>query len=223
MDNSQDTFQRPDQEGWGIASDGHPWHDDCALHSGARFSIQQGLGFVDTLTAGTDLDLWMGESYADMMVSADFQVFTYWRGHPQRCARLLGRVTDAHHFLVFAINFGNSTLQLWGNQNEHWWMLEQVPMPAFRIHQWYHARLLVVGTLAAGKVWPDGALEPDWQIVGGQAVLTAGMGGLRTTYSRVLWANFSVQAVSSLTDHPTNSINYPEEYMSRMNINAVQE
>lgn len=199
MDSSQDTFQRPDQDDWGIASDGHCWYDDRSLHPGAFCSIRQGLGYVDTLTGGTDLDLWMGEDAPNALISADFQVLNYWRGFPQRCARLLGRVTDAHHFLVFAINFDNSTMQLWVNQDDHWWMLKQVRAPAFHTHLWYHARLLLLGTQAAGKVWSGSTKEPDWQIVGSQKALTTGMGGLRTTYSQVYWANFSVRAVTTNT------------------------
>src|SRR5690348_8205851 len=106
-----DTFQRPDQEGWGTASDGHLWLDDGPEHPGASISIEGGVGYVDTLTANTDLDQWLGEPAADVLISADFQVLEYWRGHTQRCARLLGRVQSGHQFLVFAINFGNSTLQ----------------------------------------------------------------------------------------------------------------
>jgi hypothetical protein len=202
MTTSLDTFQRPDQENWGIASDGHPWYDDRDLHPGGRFYIRQGLGYVDTLTAETDLDLWMGDRSPDALISADFQVLNYWHGHPQRGARLLGRVTDAHHFVVFAINFSNSTLQLWVNQNNHWWMLQQVRAAAFHTQQWYHARLLLAGTRVAGKVWPGGASEPDWQIAGSQSALTAGMGGLRTTYSQVYWANFSVQPITMDTSPP---------------------
>lgn len=194
-----DTFQRPDQEGWGVASDGHLWFDDASEHPGAITSIRQGVGYVDTLTANTDLDQWLGDSAADALISADFQVLEYWRGQTQRCARLLGRVVDGHQFLVFAINFGNSTLQIWVNDREQWWKIEQVEMPPFRTHQWYRAQFLLVGPLACGKVWPVGAAEPEWQIKGSQNALTSGMGGLRTTYARVYWANFSVRAVTTTT------------------------
>lgn len=66
-----DTFERPDQNGWGTASDGHRWVDDSAEHPGALASITQGCGYVDTLTAGTDLDQWMGERSTDALISAD--------------------------------------------------------------------------------------------------------------------------------------------------------
>jgi hypothetical protein len=149
---------------------------------------------VDTLTANTDLDQWMGETYTDALISADFCVLEYWRGQPQRCARLLGRVKDGHHFLVFAINFGTSTLQLWINTNEQWSMLQQVRVSPFDTQQWYHAQLLLIGPQAYGKVWAIGTTEPNWQIIGRQNRLASGMGGLRTTYARVSWANFQVQA-----------------------------
>jgi hypothetical protein len=202
---SMDNYFRPDEPEWNPASDGNTWFDDRTTYPGASTSISNNTGFVDTFTAATDRDEWMGGTYADQLISADFEVLQFGQDNFQHGPRLLGRITDGHHFIDFAINYATSTLQLWSNKAEVWTLLAQVNVPKFNVNQWYHAKLLTVGTASFGKVWAFGTTEPDWMISGTQTGLTTGMGGLRTTFADAYWANFSVQAVTSITGKVTDS------------------
>ncbi len=194
---SADTFVRADQDGWKQASDGHMWMNDSDRYKGAFVSIKDNKGFVDTYTAATDRDEWIGEVYTDQLVSADFNVLQFGQDSFQHGARLLGRIMDGHHFINFAINYATSTLQLWVNNNENWYMMKQVKAPKFVTGQWYHAKLLTIGDTSYGKVWVFGAQEPGWQISGSQKSLKSGMGGVRSTFCKVYWSNFKSQAVLS--------------------------
>jgi hypothetical protein len=202
---SMDTYFRPDQTGWNPASDGNTWIDDSSRYPGASVSIKSNQGFIDTFTAATDRDEWMGATYGDQMISADFDVLQFGQDAFQHGARLLADVTDTHHFIDFAINYATSTLQLWVNNNENWTMLKQVSVPKFITGQWYHSRLLVVGTLVYGKVWAYGTAEPNWSIQATQNSLHSGMGGTRSTFCDIYWANFTVQGLTTITGKVTNS------------------
>jgi hypothetical protein len=191
---SEDNFIRPDQNGWNTASDGHIWMNDSQRYPGAVTAIKGNKGFVDTFTAATDRDEWTGEVYTDQLVSADFTVLEFGQDAFQHGARLLGRVTDGHHFINFVVNYATSTLQLWVNNAENWKMMKQVKMPRFLTNQWYHAKLLIVGNMAYGKVWPFNTPEPDWQISGEQKALKSGRGGVRSTFCKVYWSNFKSQS-----------------------------
>jgi hypothetical protein len=203
---SMDTYFRPDQTGWNPASDGNTWLDDSSRYPGASVTISGNQGFIDTFTAATDRDEWMGTSYTDELVSADFEVLQFGQDSFQHGARLLARVTDTHHFIDFAINYATSTLQLWVNNNEAWTMLNQINVPAFSTGQWYHAKLQVVGTGVYGKVWASGTPEPtNWQIVASQSQLLAGQGGSRSTFCNIYWDNFTVQGLTSIKGKVTNA------------------
>ena len=202
---SMDTYFRPDQPGWNPASDGNTWLDDSARYTGASASIQGNQGFINTFTAATDRDEWMGGTYADQLVSGDFDVLQFGQDAFQHGARLLGRITDGHHFIDFAINYATSTLQLWVNNNENWFMMKQVSVPKFITGQWYHAKLLTVGAVSYGKVWAFGAPEPNWQISGSQGSLKSGMGGTRSTFCNIYWNNFQTQGVTTIIGKVTNS------------------
>ncbi len=203
---SMDTYFRPDQTGWNPASDGNTWLDDSARYTGASASIKGNQGFIDTFTAATDRDEWMGATYTDEQISADFEVLQFGQDAFQHGARLLSRVTDGHHFIDYAINYATSTLQLWVNNNENWWMMSQVSVPKFNTGQWYHAKLLSVGTMSYGKVWAYGTQEPNWMISGSQGgALPSGMGGTRSTFCDIYWANFTVQGVTTISGKVTTS------------------
>lgn len=203
---SMDTFFRPNQTGLNPASDGNTWIDDSSRYPGASASINNNQGYIDTFTAATDRDEWMGATYTDELVSADFEVLQFGQDSFQHGARLLGRVKDTHHFIDYAINYATSTLQIWVNDNEWWTMMNQVNVPAFKTGQWYHAKLQIVGTGVYGKVWAVGTAEPtNWQITGSQNLLTAGQGGTRSTFCNIYWANFSVLGLTSIKGKVTNT------------------
>jgi hypothetical protein len=120
----EDSFVRPDQNGWNRASDSLVWMNDSQRYPGTVTAISNNKGFVDTFTATTDHDEWMGEIYIDQLVTADFNVLTIGQEAFQYGARLLGRVTDGHHFINFTVNYATSTLQLWVSNNENWAMMK---------------------------------------------------------------------------------------------------
>ena len=200
-----DTYFQPDQNGWNPSTDGNTWLDDSARYPGATVNVTNNQGYSDTYTAAVDRDEWMGASSADQLVSADFEVLQFAQDAFQHGARLLSRVTDGHHFIVFAINYATSTLQLWVNNNENWTLMKQVSVPAFQTGQWYHAQLITVGTKSYGKVWAFGTAEPTWMLGGSQTVLTTGMGGTRSTFAKIFWDNFSVQSVTTITGKVSTS------------------
>ena len=202
---SMDTYYRPDQSGWNPASDGHIWLDDGARYTGGSAAISGNQGYVDTGTAGTDRDEWMGANYPDQLVSADFEVLQVGSQSAQHGTRLLGRATDGHHFLVFAINGDASNIALWINNGENWTQLTQVNMTGLSANQWYHARMLIVGNNMFGKVWAYGTPEPGWQISASQSQLTNGMGGLRTVWADAYWQNFTTVGVTSVTGQVTDA------------------
>ncbi|MGH2514656.1 MAG: carboxypeptidase-like regulatory domain-containing protein, partial [Ktedonobacterales bacterium] len=202
---AMDTYYRPNQPGWNPASDSNTWTDDTSVYPGSSDSIVNNQGYVDTYTAGTDRDEWLGNSYSDQLVSGDFNVLQYGQDAYQHGARLLGRVRGTSTFIDFAINYATSTLQIWYQSNGNWGMMAQVNVPAFQTGTWYHAKLLLVGNQAYGKVWAYGTSEPNWQITGTQSFLTSGMGGLRSTFCDIYWANFSSQAVTTVTGVVTDT------------------
>ena len=202
---AMDNYTQPNQSGWNPSTDGNTWTDDASAYPGAAVSINNNLGYVDTYTAATDRDEWMGPYYADQLVSADFNVGQYGQDSYQHGARLLGRVQDGNNFIDFAINYATSTLQIWVNSNNNWTMMSQVNVPAFKTNQWYHAQLLTVGNMSYGKVWAYGAADPGWQISGSQNSLSTGAGGNRSTYCDINWANYSYQAVTTITGVVTNT------------------
>jgi carboxypeptidase family protein len=200
-----DTFTQPDQPGWNPSTDGHTWTDDASVYPGASVSVQNNLGYAGTYVAATDRDEWMSVNYSDQLVSADFNVSQFGQDAYQHGPRLLGRVQDGHNFIDFAINYATSTLQIWVNKGENWTMMKQVSVPAFKTNQWYHARLLTVGSMSYGKVWAYNTPEPGWMISGSQTLLTTGSGGVRSTFADIYWANYSTQAVTTIVGVVSNS------------------
>ena len=202
---SMDNYTQPDQAGWNPSTDGNTWLDDASNYPGAIVTISGNQAYVDTFTAATDRDEWMGANYADQQVSADFNVQQFGQDAYQHGARLLGRVGNSNKFIDFAINYATSTLQVWVNNNGSWSMMNQVSVPAFITGQWYHAKLLTVGSWSYGKVWAFGTPEPSWQIWGSQGQLTTGMGGTRSTYCDIYWNNFVTQGVTTILGTVTNT------------------
>ncbi|HKT36979.1 MAG TPA: carboxypeptidase regulatory-like domain-containing protein, partial [Ktedonobacterales bacterium] len=196
---TMDNFTQPNQNGWSPSTDGSTFSDDANVYPGATLSIQNNTGYADTYTAATDRDEWFGPATTDQLVSGDFNVSQFGQDAYQHGARLLGRITDDNNFIDFAVNYATNTLQIWDNSNNNWTMLSQVNVSPFKTNQWYHSKLLTVGTTSYGKVWAYGTAEPAWQISGSQTDLTAGGGGFRSTYAFINWANIKVQAVTTIT------------------------
>lgn len=211
LDTSMDTYKRYDQTGWGTASDGNVWNADFTVYPLGTESITTTQGYVDAYTGQTDLDNWMGATYPDQEVSADFLYTAVGQDSYLHGPRLLGRVTDEHHYIDFAINVTNNTLALWVNNGENWSQIAgPLKGPGFLANTLYHAKLDTIGTTVRAKVWVASAAEPGWQVQAIQSVLnTRGTGGVRTTYAYVYWQNFKTTSLTSMAGTVTDSSGQP--------------
>jgi hypothetical protein len=189
---SQDLFSRPDQSGIGIASDGRTWIDDHAVYPTGTEQIAGRRLWVQTATATTDYDAWVGIPYQDQEVTLDFNATS-------GGIRLLGRVQASETWVVLAINPGSSNLQLWAASNNVWTLLTTTGSIAVNQNTWYHAKLDVIGQKMLGKVWAFGATEPGWQIGATQTIVNGtGVGGLRFAGSDGYVTNFLEKPITQI-------------------------
>jgi hypothetical protein len=148
---AQDLFSRPDQSGIGTASDGHTWSNDLNIFPTATTNIASRHFFVQTATANTDHDTWMGVAYRDEEVTADINMIALRQDAFQHGGRVLARVLGNDKWIVLTLNPTNSTLTIWsdtaGFVNGNWAQLGSAPH-AFSINTWYHAKIDVIGTVA---------------------------------------------------------------------------
>jgi hypothetical protein len=81
-------------------------------------------------------------------------------------------------------------LTIWVNNRRSCSYIDTTP-PALHTNAWYHAKIDVVGSSAYGKAWAFVTAEPAWQVTASQAaIMTAGVGGLRTGAADVYYANY---------------------------------
>jgi len=182
---ASDTFQRPDQTLWGIASDGQQWDGDA--NRLPLFSIVNGTGLI----AGSRgvVQTVLGPVTADAQVSASGFVNHFGDG----------------------VNFG---VVLRWNDPDNWYkayidgsrliILKRVGGVSRQIGQMaftaqdnasYTLRFRAVGATLFASVWPSAALEPEgWLISLSDTSLFSGRGGVRM----VLSANSVVSVTSFL-------------------------
>jgi len=190
---SEDLFSRPDNPGPGLAtaSDGHVWSNDLNVYPNGMATIVSRQAFIQTASAWTDHDTWMGDSYSDAEITVDLDM-TNVAVDPnyQHGARILARVQGNDKWIVVTINPTSQTLTLWTDNSGNW---TQFAAASASLSQgaWYHAKVDVVGTSVNAKVWPVGTPEPSWQIQGNQTVINGpGKAGLRTTVADTYYQNF---------------------------------
>lgn len=197
---AEDLFSRPNQSGIGTASDGHSWANDFNVYPTGTVSIAGGQVFVQTATAFTDHDTWMGIPYRDEEVTGDLNMVNVVQDpNFQHGGRLLARVQGSDSWIVMALNSSNSTLTIWVDAAGNWTQIGSTVMP-FSTNTWYHAKLDVIGTNAYGKAWPFGTAEPGWQVTGSQSsLMSAGVGGLRCGAADVYFANFTESPITQIS------------------------
>ncbi|HEV3103923.1 MAG TPA: PKD domain-containing protein [Candidatus Dormibacteraeota bacterium] len=195
---AQDLFSRPNQTGIGPASDGHTWTDDLASNPSAVVQITNQQLYLQTTS--TTYDAWMGIAYQDQEVAADVNISA-------GSARLLARVQGNGTWLVLTITPSSNVLVLWVAKNGTWTQLKSwAAAPVLTQNTWYHAKLRAVGANVYGKAWVFGSPEPDWQVSATQSQVTGtGIGGLRSSGSTGLFANFSDSPVTQVTGTVTDS------------------
>jgi hypothetical protein len=198
---AQDLFSRPDQNGIGTASDGHTWTRDSGVYPLGTVDIVNRQAFVQTASAATSLDAWMGIAYRDQEVTADINMAVA-PGGGQHGGRLLARVVGSDQWLVLALNPTDSTLTISvapGGGGA--WALLGTAVHGFALQTWYHAKLRVVGPDAFGKAWALGSAEPaDWQVRGLQSsVLNSGVAGIRMGGADAYFANFLETPITEIS------------------------
>lgn len=203
---AQDLFSRPDQAGMGTASDGHSWADDHNVYPTATVSISSRSAYVQTASANTDFDTWMGIPYRDQEITADLYVVRA-LSDPQYLhgGRLLGRVQGSDSWIVMAINTANDTITIWVDNAGNWTQLG-VGSQSYSPNVWYHAKLDIVGSSVMGKAWPVGSAEPGWQVTGQQsAIMSPGVAGLRCGAADVLFSNYQEAPLTQVTGKVTDA------------------
>jgi hypothetical protein len=203
---AQDLFSRPNQSGLGTASDGHAWANDINVYPTATFGIAGRQAFVQTATANTDHDTWMGIAYRDEEVTADINMANVVQDpNFQHGGRLLARVQGSDAWIVMALNPSNGTLTIWVDSSGNWTQLGSAPA-SFLTNTWYHAKLDVIGTGVYGKAWVFGSSEPAWQVTGSQSsIMSPGVGGLRVGAADVYFANYLERPISQIAGKVTNA------------------
>ena len=203
---AEDLFTRPDQSGMGTSSDGHAWSNDMNVYPSAAVSILNRQAFVQTATAFTDLDTWMGIPYRDQEITADLYVVNavsdprYLHG-----GRLLGRVQGSDSWIVMAINTANDTITLWVDNSGNWTQIGSGSQ-AYSPSVWYHAKLDLVGSSVMGKAWPFGSAEPGWQVTGKQTqIMSPGVGGLRCGAADALFSNYQEAPLTQISGSVTDA------------------
>jgi hypothetical protein len=203
---AEDLFSRPDQAGMGTASDGHTWANDLNVYPTAAVSISGQNAYVQTASAGTDYDTWMGIQYRDEEITADLYVVNVvWDPRFQHGGRLLARVHGYDNWIVMALNTSDDTLTIWVDSAGNWAQLGSAPQ-AFVPGTWYHAKIDVIGNNVYGKAWAVGSPEPGWQVIATQTALTTpGVGGLRCGAADVRFANYLEAPITQISGKVTDA------------------
>ena len=167
---AQDTFQRPDQQFWGVASDGENWVGDAAKTP--AFSIVNHTGQV-TGAGSAIYDSVLGKQMADSEVLFSGSV-------SQFAAANMGallRWTDSNN--LYKIFIDGTNLTAIKKVNGAISTLQTVPFAA-RAGVSYSIRARVVGTSIMARAWQTGQPEPPtWMLIATDNGLTTGFDGLR--------------------------------------------
>lgn len=167
---AQDTFQRPDQQFWGMASDGQSWSGDAAKAS--AFAITNHTGQV-TGNSSAIYDSVLGKPVADseVLVSGSINHFA---------AANLGvllRWTDGNN--LYKVFIDGTNLTALKKVNGVVSTLQSVPFAA-KDGTSYSIRARMVGTGIMASVWQTGQAEPSkWMLTSTDNGLASGYDGLR--------------------------------------------
>ncbi len=203
---AEDLFSRPDQSGLGTASDGHTWTNDLNVYPTGKASIVGGQAFIQTATALTDHDTWMGTQYRDEEIAADLDMVNVVQDPSfQHGGRLLARVEGSDSWIVLALNPSNSTLTIWIDNSSNWAQIGGMSMRLLT-NTWYHAKVDVIASNVYGKAWAFGSAEPGWQVSATQSAITrSGVGGLRCGAADVYFANYTETPITQISGTVTNA------------------
>ncbi len=185
-----DTFQRPNQPLWGVASDGLTWQGDANRNN--VFSIAAHTGQV---TGNGLFNAILGPQNANVNVLFIATVSAFDAGNVNMGAVL--RWTNAGNWYKAYIDGAN--LIVIKSVNGVITQLGKVPFAA-RGATSYTLRFVAVGSTLAAKVWPTGTMEPaKWMLSVMDNSLPSGQGGIR-----LLLENGFVIRVSSFMETTAN-------------------
>jgi hypothetical protein len=168
---AQDDFARPDQQLWGVASDGSRWGGDA--NASPVFSIASGIGRVQGGQGFFNAILGPEEANEEVFYSGSVSHFDQTRDN-------LGAVlrwTDNNHY--YKAYFDGANLILIKKSAGVTTRLAAVPFAA-QDGVSYSLRFRAVGQELFVRVWPSAGPEPgSWAITANDSALATGFGGLR--------------------------------------------
>lgn len=173
---AQDTFARPDQRGWGVASGGEHWGGDAnrstvfAIHQ-QHGQIGGGAGFFTALLGPDETDI-------DVQVSGTVSRFA----HQQVNLGVVVRYqNEANYDKVY---LDGTALVLMQRVAGHLLVLDAMPFVA-RANVSYTLRLRTAGSLLLARAWHSAAAEPmQWQVLGQDEALIQGTSGIRVLLAK---------------------------------------
>ncbi len=167
---ARDTFQRPDQQFWGVASDGQSWAGDAA--KAPAFAIFNHTGQV-TGTASAIYDSVLGKPVADSEVLFSGSVSHFAAAN----MGVLLRWTDGNN--LYKVFIDGTNLTALKKVNGVVSSLQSVPFAA-QDGISYSIRARVVGTSIMARAWQTGRTEPsNWMLIASDNSLASGYDGLR--------------------------------------------
>ena len=167
---AQDTFQRPDQQFWGMASDGQSWSGDAAKAS--AFSIANHMGQVAGNSSAI-YDSVLGKPVADSEVLFSGSVSHFNAAN----MGVLLRWTDSNN--LYKVFIDGTNLTAIKKVNGAISNLQSVPFTA-QDGISYSLRVRVMGTGIMARAWQTGQAEPTtWMLIATDTSLTTGYDGLR--------------------------------------------
>ena len=173
----QDTFQRPDQPLWGIASDGNPWGGDASKSK--DFSISNHTGQIHRRANGQSLYTAVlgttAHADAEVLVTAMLDSF-----NNSHIGAML-RYTDDNHYYKVRLDANSLNFVKRINAQQGPTIGQSIPYSP-QPQTLYTIRFRVSGTTLQAKAWQAGTAEPaNWMITANDNDTTFqnGIGGLR--------------------------------------------
>jgi hypothetical protein len=170
---AQDTFQRPDQQFWGTASDGRNWGGDA--NTSRDFAIVNDAGQISANAYTIDEAIVnVRTSNADLLVSGTSTSFPASGDINLGCVLRWQNSSNWYKLLI-----DGSHLELLRDLQGQSQILAQVPYKAVGGVS-YSLRFQTQGGYLFGKVWQTSQAEPaNWNFVVIDTALTTGLSGLR--------------------------------------------
>ena len=166
---AQDTFTRPNQAYWGLASDGQPWQGDTTTNT--VFSIQDGIGSVSRGNGYYNAVIGPEEANSTVICSGVMSSF-----HNASMGTVL-RWRDAFNWYKAFID--GTTLYIEKRVNGRITVLQSTVFQAQAALS-YTIRFHAAGTLLETRVWLTGTVEPiGWMVTANDTTFASGLGGLR--------------------------------------------